>query len=206
VELRDGTIRKRRRSYEIEHHLHEITCSCYKRLRLLNNDLTRRWLVDAIAAARISCCFELRAYVIMPEHFHLLILPRAFPYSMAGILKTIKQPVAMRAVAHLRRERPESLERLRFTQGGKSGYRFWQPGGGYDRNIFTVKAAINSVRYMHRNPVKAGLCEKSTDWVWSSAQWYKGEREVPLLMDRGVGREWKPGEDPFKELLKARQG
>ena len=42
----------------------------------------------------------------------------------------------------------------------------------------------NSVRYIHQNPVEAGLCEKPEDWMWSSARWYKGMDRVVLEMDR----------------------
>jgi hypothetical protein len=35
-------------------------------------------------------------------------------------------------------------------------YRFWQPGGGHDLNIWNMKTAIENAAYCHNNPVKRG--------------------------------------------------
>ncbi len=37
---------------------------------------------------------------------------------------------------------------------------------------------------MHLNPVRAGLVEKATDWVWSSARYFEHGKSV------GVPLEW----------------
>ncbi|MCC6659782.1 MAG: hypothetical protein IT437_02730 [Phycisphaerales bacterium] len=124
------------------------------------------------------------AYVIMPDHFHALLFPRRHPYAMAGILKTIKQPVARRAVEFLRSRAPGHLPRLRVQRpDGRIEHRFWQQGGGYDRNLWKPEALRNSVRYIHQNPVEAGLCENAEDWLWSSARWYSRMDGVVLPMD-----------------------
>jgi REP element-mobilizing transposase RayT len=39
------------------------------------------------------------------------------------------------------------------------------------------------IEYIHDNPVRRGLVEKATDWVWSSARFYAGEINVSILMD-----------------------
>jgi putative transposase len=185
VELPSGQVRKRRRSVDAPRHAHEITCSCYHRLKLLNHDRTRRWLVEALSRGREVHGYDLMAYVIMPDHFHALLLPRRHPYAMAGILKTIKQPVARRAVEFLRSSAPEHLPRLRVQRpDGRIEHRFWQQGGGYDRNLWEPEALQNSVRYIHQNPVEACLCEKAEDWLWSSARWYSRMDGVVLQMDR----------------------
>jgi len=60
---------------------------------------------------------------------------------------------------------------------------FWQPGGGYDRNIRKAKTAWASVAYIHDNPVRRGLVRRPEDWEWSSAKWYAGQQTVKLAMD-----------------------
>src|SRR5690606_12634771 len=85
---------------------------------------------------------------------------------------------------YLRSNAPEYLTRLRVDCRGRVEHRFWQAGGGYDRNIWTARAVANSVGYLHRNPVVAGFVEKESDWRWSSAGWYAGmRREAPLRID-----------------------
>ena len=154
----DGSYRKTRVSVNEPGHVHELTFTCYKRLPLLNRDRTRRWFVAALDRARTRLKFDLWAYVIMPEHAHVLLLPRDPVYDVALILKSIKQSVARRAIQFLRDEAPEWMPRLAVpTSKSVTEHRFWQAGGGYDRNIDHVKTAWSSVEYIHRNPVRRGL-------------------------------------------------
>jgi putative transposase len=64
--------------------------------------------------------------------------------------------------------------------------RFWQPGGGYDRNITSTEALRAMIDYIHANPVRRGLVARPEDWEWSSARWYAGLRPVKLEMDDSV--------------------
>jgi len=66
---------------------------------------------------------------------------------------------------------------------GKTSYRFWQRGGGYDRNLWTPRYVWETIDYIHGNPVRQGLCKRDIDWVWSSARAYAGEVDVPLAID-----------------------
>jgi putative transposase len=63
-------------------------------------------------------------------------------------------------------------------------YRFWQRGGGYDRNVFEPATVFQQIEYMHNNPVRRGLCAKPEDWLWSGAAEYAGVRVGPLRLDR----------------------
>jgi putative transposase len=176
--------RKRCRRYDVPGDAHELTFSCYRRLPLLARDRTRGWLVEAIAAARLKARFDLWAYVIMPEHVHLLIRPRGPGVGVSGILWRVKRPVGRRAVEHLRAHAPSFLPRLTVTRGdGTQESRFWQAGGGYDRNIVEATTLLSVIDYIHQNPVRRGLVERAEDWDWSSAGWYAGRRPVPLEMD-----------------------
>ncbi len=182
--LQDGRVRKLRKSVEELGYAHELTFSCYQRRPLLGKDRTRGWLLDALDRARREHEFELWAYVIMPEHVHVLLLPRAADFRIASILKTIKQSVSRRAIRFLRAEAPAWVEQLRVTRpSGRSEYRFWQQGGGYDRNFVSAEAAWTAVDYLHNNPVRRGLADCPTDWPWSSACWYAGVGDAILEMD-----------------------
>ncbi|MFQ5806781.1 MAG: transposase [Phycisphaerae bacterium] len=175
--------RKRRTTWNEPGHAHELTFSCFPRLPLLTKERTRRWLIEALDRARQRWCFELWAYVIMPEHVHVLLYPTSAEYSISAVLKAIKQPVARRALLHLRRFAPHFLDRLRVGRPGRVEYRFWQAGGGYDRNIYDEATAWACVEYIHGNPARRELCAVPTDWLWSSARWYAGLDDVPLEMD-----------------------
>ena len=176
--------RKRKRTYNEPGHAHYLTFSCHKRLALLNRDTTRRWVVEAIDRARHKHAMSFWAYVIMPEHVHLLIHPRREPYSIQKFLFSCKRSVSWKAKRWLMdRNETAWLRRLTVARGGKPTFRFWMPGGGYDENIVKLEAVREVVDYIHGNPVRRGLVEKPEDWHWSSAAFWAGRRDVPLTMD-----------------------
>jgi len=53
---------------------------------------------------------------------------------------------------------------------GRKTFRLWQPGGGFDRNLWNAKAVHYSLKYIENNPVKAGFVENPEAWPWSSAR------------------------------------
>ena len=62
-------------------------------------------------------------------------------------------------------------------------HRFWQQGGGYDREMFEVGTIKRAIEYIHMNPVRRGLVVSPLDWRWSSARWYAGLDDVVLEVD-----------------------
>jgi putative transposase len=106
-------------------------------------------------------------------------------YDISEILNSIKQSVSKRAVIRVRRNAPQFLPPMEDRQpSGTVHYRFWQRGGGYDRNVFEPAAAYEQIDYLHNNPVRRRLCGKPADWLWSSAADYAGIRAGPLRIDR----------------------
>ena len=105
---------------------------------------------------------------------------------MSGFLQALKEPVARKAVRHLQGNAPQWLARVTVREGPRLRHRFWQPGGGYDRNITSCEALRAVIDYIHANPVRRGLVARAEDWEWSSARWYAGLRPVRIEMDDGV--------------------
>ncbi|RLS39685.1 MAG: hypothetical protein DWH81_08050 [Planctomycetota bacterium] len=66
------------------------------------------------------------------------------------------------------------------------GDRFWQPKY-YAVEIYSRQKLEEKLVYMHQNPVRAGLVEHPTQWLWSSARWYLEGRSV------GLPIRWPPG-------------
>jgi putative transposase len=172
-------------------HAHELTFSCYRGLRLLSRDRTRRWLIEAIDGARHKSHFDLWAYVIMPEHAHILLYPGEPRDSVSSVLWRIKQPVGQKAIDFLERNAPHWLQHLTVRRAdGTLERHFWQPGGGYDRNVVEQATLGRMIEYIHMNPVRRGLVERPEDWEWSSARWYVGISPVPLEIDSSLPREF----------------
>jgi len=180
--------RKTIRHFNEPGHIHFLTFSCYQQLPFFKSDRTRGWLVQAIVKAREKQRFDLIAYVIMPEHAHLLIQPLLPNYDMAAILKAIKQPVSRRAKRFLEEENSGWLRKLTVKSGSREIFRFWQAGPGYDRNIRDEQELLEKIQYIHNNPVKNGLAARGEDWLWSSAGWYLDRRDGKITIDGGTDK------------------
>ena len=175
---------KRCKRFNDPGHAHELTCSCFQQQPFLTGDMARNWLVDAIKLARQRHSFHLWAYVIMPEHVHILLWPTTPAYDISKILATIKLPVTRRALNHVRKIAPRFSNRMRDLQpNGDIHYRFWQRGGGYDRNSTEPRTIWSQIEYIHDNPRRRGLCERPEDWYWSSAGIYSCLRDGPVSID-----------------------
>lgn len=125
------------------------------------------WLnIPAVAECVIStlhygaeqiCLYDLRAWVIMSNHVHILIDPRA---PLAKITKSIKNYSAKEANRILQR----------------TGQPFWQ-NESYDRVVRNEKEHNDIVRYIEFNPVNAGLVATPEQYRWSSA--WVGQEAYP---------------------------
>ena len=177
--INDKIVRKRRRTYNAPGHAHELTYCCYKGISFFRNKLFRGFFADAVKLAKEKHPFDIWAYVLMPEHVHMLILPTAKNYSISSITKSIKQSTSRKAINWIKQNKSGFLDKMSVGQKYER-YRFWQDGGGYDRNIFTYKAAKSSVDYIHQNPVRRKLVDSPQLWEYSSFLYWTKSIEGPI--------------------------
>ena len=102
--------------------------------------------------------YKLRAYVVMANHVHVLLLP-AVP--VPKITRWLKGTTARRANQIL----------------GRTGQPFWQDES-YDHWARNGDELNRIVRYIENNPVAAGLTDSLERWPWSSA-YLAGESPAP---------------------------
>src|SRR5882757_2212710 len=142
-------------------HLHFITFSCHNRLPYLDSPKTKEILEQTIERTRRSHNFLLYAYVLMPEHLHLL-LSEPKTHSLSSTLRVIKG---------------ESSKLLKGTHR-----QFWQPRY-YDFNVFTTRKFKEKIQYIHRNPVTRGIVPKPEDYRWSSFNHYATGEPSPIEIE-----------------------
>jgi putative transposase len=142
------------------------------------------WFCETLDAARQKEPFDLWAWVIMPEHVHVVLLPHPGSH-ISRILRFIKRPMSDRAIVWVRAYAPDFLSRMATQHtDGTISHHFWQPGGGYDRNLRSTADVHEKIDYTHNNPMRRGLVEHPRDWPWSSwAAWHE-DAETPLRIDR----------------------
>ena len=169
--------------YNIPGDAHELTFSCFEKQPLLLQDRARVCLAQSIAKARVKHGFHLWAWLFMPDHIHLLIFPTSEEYSISDILQSIKQPVAKKEIDFARKHDHERLMMMSSRDRNRP-FKFWQEGGGYDRNMTPAKILRDAVEYIHNNPVRKGLVENAEDWKWSSYREWMNMGKGLLKVDR----------------------
>jgi len=132
------------------------------------------WLQDARIARVVADAllygesgrhfYQLRAWVIMPNHVHVLLRPNT---SLPVITRWLKGSTARQANLIL----------------GRTGEAFWQDES-FDHRVRDEVELERIVRYVECNPVSAGLATNPCDWPWSSAR-LAGESACPTI---GVNR------------------
>lgn len=162
--------RKQLKRYEHRNELRYLTCSCFHRLQLLNNDAIKNHFVKYLCESQTALDFKVYAWVLMPDHFHLLLRPKDQAQTIEQILRRIKSGFAYSVINRWDKLHAPILKRITDKRGRR---RFWQSGGGYDRNIFSEEELIEKIGYIHRNPVNRQLVDRPSDWKWSSARWYE---------------------------------
>lgn len=151
--------------------LHFITCSCYHRQPILHTPERRDLFIRTLEEARQKYRFVVHGYVVMPEHFHLLITePEVADPSV--VMKVLKE----RFTKKLRsKSKSNSTGKTAgaplIAPYAMSGSPVWQKRF-YDFNVRTDQKRIEKLRYIHRNPVKRGLVDQPEHWQWSSFRSY----------------------------------
>ncbi len=130
-------------------------------------------LSKALDAAVTKQGFLLLAFVYMPEHVHLLVFPHRPDASISPLLAAIKRPFSYRVKLWMQQTNDPMLSRLTIVERpGKTAFRLWQEGPGYDRNITDPGTLRGALDYIHANPVRRGLVPRESDWHWSSWHHY----------------------------------
>ncbi len=156
-----------------------ITFCTHKKLQILSNNIFRNLLLDAIRNARVKHGFQLIGYVIMPEHVHLVLIPKTTT-KIGSMIGEIKRISATEILAMIKD--PALLARLTVNRNRSGNLSCWQRRC-FDHNCRTEKAMWQTIDYCHYNPIKRKLVKKAEDWIWSSDRWYKGMDRIMIDMD-----------------------
>ena len=134
---------------QTSHATYFITASTAAKRHILQSEVMAGLLVDVLLHYRDPANYLLHAFVIMPNHFHLLITPGRV--SLERGLQLIKGGFSYRAKKEL----------------GFSG-EIWQTSF-YDHRVRDAAEYQKIREYIHRNPVRRGLVNSAELFAYSSA-------------------------------------
>ena len=132
----------------------------------LNSAGRRDLFLTILEQTRQRYRFIVIGYVVMPEHFHLLI-SEPQQGDPSKVMQVVKQTYAQRVLRRSRRKRNPGQASLWDTKPTH----VWQ-ARFYDFNVWTERKRVEKLRYMHHNPVKRGLVMEPEQWRWSSFRDY----------------------------------
>jgi len=160
-----------------------ITSVAHDRLPVFRTDAVKKIVCAALDEARRSAGFAIFAYVIMPEHLHIITHGTLKPSDTLRFLNGIS---SRRVIGYLKEHNYiTSLAKLRDAPKARRHTHSLWDGHSQALPLFSESFFMQRVNYIHQNPVRAGLVERAEDYLWSSIRcWNRCPREdEPLLMD-----------------------
>ncbi len=157
---------------------------------------TRKSYKDVIIESLEFCIQKkgmiLYGYVIMSNHIHLIV--QSENGKLSDLLRDFKKFTASSILEKIQSE-PESrrewmlecFKKATKTHNRNKNHQFWQYGN-HAEEIYSVKFMWSKLDYIHLNPVKAGVVEKTEHYIYSSATNYiNNEGLLPVtLVDNSV--------------------
>jgi REP element-mobilizing transposase RayT len=120
----------------------------------------RTLVLETLGRCRVNMRFKIFAYVVMPDHAHLMLEPAT--NTLTSVMREFKSKTGL------------LLNERRRTRGPIWQTRF------FDFICRSVRDFSEKVEYIHQNPVSVGLVGKPEDWLWSSAAFYQ-KRNNPVF-------------------------
>ena len=130
------------------HSVYFITASTFQKRSLFQSERMAQLFIEVLQHYRLQNKYLLHEFVVMPDHFHLLISPIE---TLERALQLIKGGFSFRA----RKE-------LAFVR------EIWQPSY-YDRRVRDFGEYRSFREYIHMNPVKRRLVSVAPEYPYSSA-------------------------------------
>ncbi|MEA2095660.1 MAG: transposase [Candidatus Cloacimonadota bacterium] len=125
-------------------------------------------IIDSLNFSRSEKDLKIYHYVIMDNHFHLIVKhPK-----LSDVMRSLKGFTAEKILEELKKDKNNwKINLLRYYKKkhkDTSNYQVWQEGF-HPQLITSYKMLAQKVEYLHYNPVKRGFVNKSEDWKYSSA-------------------------------------
>jgi len=133
---------------------YSLTCCLNRRRRLFTEADLASALIALSAEARDRGDLVLHGYVVMPDHYHMLVTLTGAP-SVTNVVRRVHSAFA----------RPVRAR-------GFGGGRVWQRRF-YDHVGRGDEDWLAKLTYLHENPVRAGLVKSAVHYLWSSAAFWE---------------------------------
>jgi REP element-mobilizing transposase RayT len=159
-----------------------ITSSIVNRYHIFKDKSCCEVIIDGLNFLIGERGIRIHAYVIMPDHIHIISQGKDLGKHISGF----KSYAARRIIDLLEAQNNEAwLQRFKY-KGPRSRkdreHQIWMEGF-HPKQIMSAKVMEQKIYYIHYNPVKAGLVESESDWLYSSYGDYDGNSSGLVEID-----------------------
>jgi REP element-mobilizing transposase RayT len=161
---------------------HFITATVVDWVDVFSRKAYRDCIIESLDFCIKNKGMILYGFVIMSNHIHLII--QSDKNKLSDLIRDFKKFTA-KNILHKIETEPESradwmLKRFEFackSHSRNEKYQFWQYGN-HPEEIFSEKFFWSKLDYIHLNPVRAGIVDKASHYVYSSASNYINDNGI----------------------------
>lgn len=170
----------RGRTQSTSYKLFFVTTTCNDFLPLLEPQAVKEILVKSLLFCNEKYNAAIVAYALMPEHIHLMIYFKNNS-RLSEYMHSFKRFTSREILEYWKTHQPELLKKLEYWHRGM-GHKIWQDRF-HDLALYSPQVCYAKLNYINNNPVKAGLCEKTEDYEYSSGAFYAGmpDTKFPVI-------------------------
>ncbi len=181
---------KRYRVYKQNYNVYFSTSTIVEWLPIFSSDVYFKIIIDSLKYCQDNKGLNLIAYVIMPEHIHL-VTANLETTSLSDTMRDFKRFTSREISGLLRKDRKklllEVLEKAAQIGKGNTEYKVWQDDF-HPEAIYSETFLRQKIDYIHQNPVRRRLVSKPEDWAYSSARNYTSNDETLITVDKFLER------------------
>ena len=163
-----------------------ITTTAVNRAHLFLPDRHKQIIAESLDYMRLKNWLNLFAFVLMPNHIHLLVYFLT-PYKLPDVMREFKKHTSKQIILACKNANNQKLlsyleEAARTISGQK--YKVWEDG--YDaREVFSLPFLQQKMDYLHNNPCQPQwrLVDQPEDYLWSSACFYLLDKPSVISID-----------------------
>ncbi len=158
-----------------------ITCTVIEWIAIFTSEKYFQVLQESLRFYQQEYNLRIYAYVFMTNHMHIL-----FRCSDAiAFIRDFKKFTTFKIRKLLQKDKRKYIKKLiknSYSKGKGRSFQIWQ-STNMPKKIISEEFLFQKMKYIHSNPVKKGYVRSAEDWYYSSAGWYYGKQDNPIIID-----------------------
>lgn len=155
---------------------HFMTFTIVKWIDIFSGKVYKDIIVDSLNYCVKHKGLIIYGYVIMSNHIHLII--KSEENDLSGLVRDFKKFTSKALIKKIHSSKEsrsqwisELFRQSAMTHSRNKTYQVWRYGN-HPEEVYSMKFLWSKLDYIHLNPVRAGIVEKASEYIYSSAKNY----------------------------------